>query len=61
VLGRTRFERSDPRSLLLDHREQPDDHLAHDQRGLFPMGGIQRKTCGKSKSGRHRIPLMPSS
>jgi hypothetical protein len=61
ALGHAHFERSDPRLLLLDDLEQLDDHLAHHERGLFPTGGIQRKTCGKWKSSRHRIPLMSSS
>jgi hypothetical protein len=40
VLGQPRFERGNPLLLLLDHREQQDDHLAHDERDLFPTGGI---------------------
>jgi hypothetical protein len=42
VLGHARFERGDARPLLLDDREQMDDPLAHDERGLLPTGGIKR-------------------
>jgi hypothetical protein len=40
VLRQPSFEGSDPRGLLLDDGEQLDDHLAHDERGLCPTGGI---------------------
>jgi hypothetical protein len=36
-------ERGDPHGLLLDAGEQLDDPWAHDERGLCPPGGIQRK------------------
>jgi hypothetical protein len=61
VLGHASVERGDPHGLLLDDREQMDDQLTHSERGLFPTGGIQRKTCEKWESSRHRIPLMSSS
>ena len=44
-LGHARFERGDPRFLLLDDREQLNDQLAHDERGLFPTRSIKRKPC----------------
>jgi hypothetical protein len=50
----TRFERGDPHGLLVDDGEQMDDHLAHDQRGLFPMGRVKRKPCGQWERGSHR-------
>jgi hypothetical protein len=34
------FEGGDSRGLLLDDGKQLDDHLAHDERGPFPTGGI---------------------
>jgi hypothetical protein len=58
VLGHASVERGDPHGLLLDDSEQQDDHLAHDERGLFLSGGIKRKTCWKWKSSRHRIPFV---
>jgi hypothetical protein len=58
VLGYASFECSDACFLLLDDREQMDDPLAHDERGLFPTGGIDRKTCWKWKRSRHRIPFV---
>ena len=58
VLGQASFERGDPRCLLLDDREQLDDHLAHDERGLFPTGGIQRKPCWQWDRSRHRTSPM---
>jgi hypothetical protein len=45
VLGQPRFQRGCPLLLLLDHREQMNDHLAHDERGPCPTGGVQRKPC----------------
>jgi hypothetical protein len=44
--------------LLLDDREQLDDPLAQNEWGLFPTGGIDRKTCWKWKRSRHRIPFV---
>jgi hypothetical protein len=58
VLGDASFECSDARFLLPDDREQMDDPLAHDERGLFPTGGIDRKTCWQWKRSRHRIPFV---
>jgi hypothetical protein len=58
VLGYVSFECSDARFLLLDDREQLDDPSAHDERGLFPTGGIDHKTCWKWKRSRHRIPFV---
>jgi hypothetical protein len=58
VLGQPSFERGDPRFLLLDDGEQLDDRLAHDERGLFPTGDIDRKTCWKWKRSRHCIPFV---
>jgi hypothetical protein len=58
VLGQPSFERGDPRFLLLDDGEQLDDRLAHDERGLLPTGGIQRKPGGQCKSSCHRTSLM---
>ena len=37
MLGHPSVERGDPRLLLLDDGEQLDDHLAHDERGLFQL------------------------
>ena len=45
VLGEASFEACDSPFLLLDDREQMDNHMAYDERGLFPTGGIQRKPC----------------
>ena len=42
MLGQASFECGDPPFLLLDNGEQLQDQLAHDERGLFPTGGIQR-------------------
>jgi hypothetical protein len=57
VLGEARFECGDPPFLLLDDREQMDDHLAHDERRLFPTGGIQRKPCWQwDRSGHQTSP-----
>ncbi len=41
-MGHLSLERGNAPCLLLDDGEQLDDHLAHDKRGLFPIGGIQR-------------------
>jgi hypothetical protein len=38
-------ERGEPLYLLLDNGEQMDDPWAHDERGLCPTGGIERKLC----------------
>jgi hypothetical protein len=43
-LGQARFERGDPRGLLLDDGKQLDDQLVHQEQCLFPTGGLQRKT-----------------
>jgi hypothetical protein len=40
MLGQASFEGGDSRGLLLDDSMQLDDQLAHDERGLFPTGGI---------------------
>jgi hypothetical protein len=48
-LGQPRFERGNPLLLPLDYSEQINDYLAHDERGLFPTGGIQRKSCWQRK------------
>ena len=45
VLGEASFKCGNLSFLLLDDREQLDNHLAHDERGLFPTGGIQWKPC----------------
>jgi hypothetical protein len=36
--------------------EQLDDPWAHDERGLFPTGGIERKPCWQGERGIHRPP-----
>jgi hypothetical protein len=41
VLGHASFEHRDALCLLVDHIEQMHDHLAYDERGLFPSSGIQ--------------------
>jgi hypothetical protein len=56
VLRQPSFERGDPRFLLLDDGEQLNDRLAHDERGLFPTGGIQWKPCWQWDKGRHCSP-----
>jgi hypothetical protein len=55
VLGEVSFEYGDPPFLLLDDREQMDDHVAHDERGLCPTGGIQLKPCWLWDSSGHGI------
>jgi hypothetical protein len=37
------LKHGDPHGLLLGDGTQMDDPWAHDERGLFPTGGIQRK------------------
>jgi hypothetical protein len=54
VLGQACVERGDPRFLFLDDGEQLDDHLAHDERGLFPTGGVQRKPFWQCDRSGHR-------
>jgi hypothetical protein len=44
VLGHARVERGDPHGLLLDDSQQLDDQLPYNKRGLFPIGGIKRKS-----------------
>jgi hypothetical protein len=55
VLRQLSFERGDPRFLFLDDGEQLDDCLAHDERGLFPTGGIQGKPCRQWDKGHHCV------
>jgi hypothetical protein len=43
-------------ACCLDDGEPMDDHLAHDERGLFPTGGIERKPGWQGDRGRHRTP-----
>jgi hypothetical protein len=42
----------------VDDGEQMDDQLAHDERGLFPSGDIQRKPCWKWDRNSHCPPLV---
>jgi hypothetical protein len=56
VLRQPSFERGDPLDLLLDDGEPLDNRWAHDERGLFPTGGIQRKPCWQRDNGRHCSP-----
>ena len=44
ALLQANIERGDPHGLLLDDGEQLDDQAAHDEQGLSPTGGIERKT-----------------
>jgi hypothetical protein len=46
-------ERGDPHGLVLDDGPQMDDPSAHDERGLCPPGGIQRKPQWQWERGRH--------
>jgi hypothetical protein len=57
ALRQPSVECGDPRFLLLDDGEQLDDRLAHDERCLFPTGGIQWKPCQQWEKGRHCSPL----
>jgi hypothetical protein len=43
ALRHASVERGDPQCLLPDDSEEMEDELAHDERGLFPTGGIERK------------------
>jgi hypothetical protein len=54
VLGQPSFEGGDPLGLLLDDREQLDDQVAHEEWGLLPTGGIQRKPCWQWDRSGHR-------
>jgi hypothetical protein len=58
VLGPAGFERNDLDCLLVDDGEQLDDQLTHDERGMVPTGGIQRKPCWQWEKGRHCSPLV---
>src|SRR5262245_20968487 len=58
VLGWPSVERGDLRARLLDDRTQPNDQLAHDQRGLFPTGGLERRPCWQWDIGHHWSPLV---
>ena len=57
MLGHARFERGDARPLLLDDREQMDNPLAHDERGLLPAGGIKRYPYWQWERSGYGIPL----
>jgi hypothetical protein len=46
----------DGRLLLFDDFQQMLDHMAHDERGLLPTGGIKQKPCWKRERDYHRTP-----
>jgi hypothetical protein len=56
MLRQPSFERGDSHFLSRDDGAQLEDRLAHDERGLFPTGGIQRKPCRQWDKGRHCSP-----
>jgi hypothetical protein len=45
VLLQASVERGDPHGPVLDDGGQMDDPWAHEEQGLFPPGGIERKPC----------------
>jgi hypothetical protein len=49
-------EGGDPHGLLRDDVEQLDDLWAHDERGLVPTDGIQRKPDWQWERDRHHTP-----
>jgi hypothetical protein len=50
--------RGDPPCLLRDGGEQMDNQLTHDEQGLCPTGGIQRKPFWQWDPGSHHTPLV---
>jgi hypothetical protein len=44
----------DGRVLLLDDLQQMPDQVAHSERGLLPLGSVNRQSCWKGGRGSHQ-------
>jgi hypothetical protein len=62
-LGVPRLQRLNPGCQLLDDLKQLQDQLAHERRGLLPLGHLKRQSCWERKRGSHGAPsrIMPSA
>jgi hypothetical protein len=55
--GDLRLQRLAPGFQLLDDLKQLQDQLAHDRRGLLPLGSVKRQSCWKRRRRSHSITL----